>query len=159
MVKIFFKTLIKNNILFRTLLTFQLICIFCIYFISCYYWGEYTIGYLIFFGEYTGRNCNLFKIFYKYGAGKKKIILCYYIFELMFFLLAYLGTVVGILLISRGWFISISQVIKFVIYELPVFWGIYSLAFGLVISVFGAVEIKEKKSDTFFKNITGKRKI
>ena len=105
---------------------------------------------LIFFGEYTGRNCNLFKIFYKYGAGKKKIILCYYIFELMFFLLAYLGTVVGILLISRGWFISISQVIKF---------GIYSLAFGLVISVFGAVEIKEKKSDTFFKNITGKRKI
>lgn len=90
MVKIFFKTLIKNNILFRTLLTFQLICIFCIYFISCYYWGEYTIenvininiqivlilfavGYLIFFGEYTGRNCNLFKIFYKYGAGRKKL--------------------------------------------------------------------------------------
>ena len=119
----------------------------------------FAVDYLIFFGEYTGRNCNLFKIFYKYGAGKKKIILCYYIFELMFFLLAYLGTAVGILLISRGWFISISQVIKFVIYELPVFWGIYSLAFGLVISVFRAVEIKEKKSDTFFKNITGKRKI
>lgn len=77
MYKIFFKTIIKNNILFRILLTFQLICIFCIYFISCYYWGEYTIenvininiqivlilfavGYLIFWVDYTRRNYNLF---------------------------------------------------------------------------------------------------
>ena len=169
MYKIFFKTLIKNNILFRILLTFQLICIFCIYFISCYYWGEYTIenvininiqivlilfavGYLIFWVDYTRRNYNLFKIFYKYGAGKKKILLYYYVFNLLFFFIAYMGTVGILLLISGGWTISVNRILQFVIYELPVCFGIYSLAFGLGVGIFELIKVKEKKSGTFFKD-------
>lgn len=63
-----------------------------------------------------------------------------------------MGTVGILLPISGGWTISVNRILQFAIYELPVCFGIYSLAFGLGLGIFGLIKVKEKKSGTFFKD-------
>ena len=47
MIRLFFKTNLKEDKIFRLLLMVQLTIITCIYFVACYLWDDYQNGNII----------------------------------------------------------------------------------------------------------------
>ena len=167
MIRLFFKTNLKEDKIFRLLLMVQLTIITCIYFVACYLWDDYQngniinenieiyiilliVGYIFFWGIYTIRKGNTFETFNFLGMSSEKIIIYYLSLDMIVYMITY---VISLFIIYKfSWDISETTKLWFIIGQFPILCIIYLFVVAIGLTVLYGLRIREKKSDTFFKN-------